>query len=61
VSIEDDRIEVRVDGRLVAEAALPTGTLDTWDPDYRLALGNEVIGARPWRGEIRKRSMNPVL
>jgi VanZ family protein len=52
VSIEHDRIEIHVDGRPVAEAALPTGTLDTWDPGYRLALGNEVIGGRPWRGEM---------
>ena len=52
VSIEGDRIEIQVDGRPVAEAALPTGTLATWDPGYRLALGNEVVGGRPWRGEV---------
>jgi hypothetical protein len=54
VSIGDDRIEIRVDGRLEVEASLPTGALSTWDPGYRLALGNEVIGGRPWRGEMRR-------
>jgi hypothetical protein len=54
VSIEDDRIEIRVDDRLEVEAALPPRSLETWDPDYRLALGDEVIGGRPWRGEMRR-------
>jgi len=54
VSIGDDRIEIRVDGRLEAESALPAGALGTWDPDHRLALGDEVIGGRPWRGEMRR-------
>ena len=54
LAIEDDRIEIRVDDRLEAETALPEGTLKTWDPDHRLALGDEVIGGRPWRGELRR-------
>lgn len=54
VSIGNDRIEIRVDGRLELEAALPQGALTTWDPDYRLALGDEMVGGRPWRGEMRR-------
>jgi hypothetical protein len=54
VSIGDDRIEIRVDDRLELEAALPEGALTTWDPGYRLALGDEVVGGRPWRGEMRR-------
>lgn len=27
---------------------------DVWDSSYRLALGNEFSGRRPWLGEIRK-------
>jgi VanZ family protein len=54
ISIDETRIEIRLGDRLEAEAALPRGSLKTWDPGHRLALGDEVIGGRPWRGEIRR-------
>ncbi len=39
-------------------------SLSDWDDDYRLLIGNEVGGDRPWRGEIRfvaiyKRALSP--
>jgi hypothetical protein len=39
------------DERLVSQA-LPPRPLETWNPSYRLALGNELTGDRPWLGEI---------
>jgi hypothetical protein len=45
---------IRVDGYTRIIAAMPDRLLNNWDPDYRIALGNELSGDRPWLGEIRK-------
>ncbi len=37
------------DGKVIEEGEVP-GSLDNWNDDYRLALGNEVTNDRPWLG-----------
>ena len=54
VRVTSGFIEIRVDGDTTAVAALPDSLMDNWDPDYRIAIGNELSGDRPWRGDIRK-------
>lgn len=54
VRIKPGSIEIRVDGDTVTIAAMPDHPLDDWDPDYRVALGNELSGDSPWLGDIRK-------
>ena len=56
--------EARYEPRADIQAALRTG-LTNWDPQYRIALGNEFapdaipptdddVYARPWRGTIHR-------
>ena len=52
ITIEPKRLWIRVGGEPVVDEALPMRPLETWDPSYRLALGNEFTGNRPWIGEI---------
>jgi hypothetical protein len=52
VSYDFDRLRVHVDGKLRAAATVPQGDFRVWDPSCLLAFGNEVTGARPWRGTI---------
>src|SRR5690606_12332056 len=40
-----------VDGKEVAEKDVP-GSLDEWDEEMLLTIGNELTGDRPWLGEI---------
>jgi len=47
-------LEIHVDGDLPVIERLTDQPLDVWDSGYRLALGNELTGDRPWLGEIRK-------
>jgi len=42
---------VYVDGEVAGAQALG-GSFAQWDPLYQLALGNEITGDRPWRGQI---------
>ncbi len=42
-----------VDGEPVAHGAVP-GEPTNWDPGFRLALGNELTGDRPWLGAYRR-------
>lgn len=45
-------IHARVDGESVLD--IPRAAVfDAWDPNHRLALGNELSGWRPWSGELR--------
>ncbi len=39
------------DGQLQA-SQMRGGELSTWDPGFRLALGNELSGERPWQGVL---------
>lgn len=52
VSIRPQRLLVEVDGTRRVDHRLPPDALAGWDPSFRLALGNEVIGARPWAGQM---------
>ena len=54
IAITPEALKVRVDGKDSVAAPLPDRPLQRWDPDYRLALGNELSGDRPWLGSIRK-------
>ena len=54
IRITSKALEISVDGDTLATAPLPDRPLESWDPGYRLALGNELSGDRPWRGDIRK-------
>lgn len=54
IRISSKTLEVHVDGNTVFTAPLPYQHLESWDSSYRLALGNELTGDRPWLGDIRK-------
>jgi VanZ family protein len=53
VSVGAGRVRVTVDGTPGVDRALPERPLSTWDPSYRLTLGNEAAGNRPWLGALR--------
>lgn len=52
VRAEPGSIRIEVDGAVRVSDALPPNPLGNWDPSYRLALGNELTGDRPWLGDI---------
>lgn len=52
VSVAPRRIRIELDRRLVSMAPLPPNALSTWNPQYRLALGNEFTFSNPWQGAI---------
>lgn len=54
ISIRREILRVWVDGELKIDEALPNHPLAHWDPDFLLALGNELTWQRPWRGEITR-------
>ncbi len=54
VRVRDAQLQVEVDGRAAIETTLPERPLSTWSDSYRLALGNEVLGLRPWNGRIER-------
>ncbi len=41
--------KIYINGEVVAEQ-VRTGNLNNWDPNYKLALGNEIGADRPWLG-----------
>ena len=53
IVVEPGRLLVTIDGDVRLDRKLPIEPLSTWDPTYRLALGNELAGNRPWIGELR--------
>ena len=53
VTLRDEELTLEVDGRVEVKESVSGRLLDAWDPRYRVSLGNEVSGDRPWRGEIR--------
>lgn len=57
VALEARTLRVAVDGREALAAPLPRGTLATWERSSRLALGDEPGGGRPWRGALRRASV----
>lgn len=57
VDVVPGRFTIRVDGILRMDEPLPPDALAGWDPDMRLALGDEVIGERGWSGALREASV----
>ena len=49
----DDSVRVTVDGGATVTRMLGVDPFTTWDPTYRIALGDEVAAVRPWNGVIR--------
>ncbi len=54
VSIWPERVRVTVNGQTRLDERLPEKPLAAFDTNYRLALGNEFTGDRPWLGEIAR-------
>ncbi|MCC6508086.1 MAG: DUF1553 domain-containing protein [Pirellulaceae bacterium] len=40
-----------IDGQISIDSQID-GTFENWSDDYRLTIGNEVTGDRPWQGEL---------
>jgi hypothetical protein len=57
IDIAPGALRMSVNGHIRVLKTLPQAPLANWDPSYRLALGNEVIGARPWLGTIARASI----
>lgn len=55
--IEPGRLRMMVDDEWLVDESLSARPFETWDPSYRLALGNEIGGTRPWLGDIRRITM----
>jgi hypothetical protein len=53
LDIRPGQLAIAIDGRPAVVDALPPEVLQTWDPDFSLALGNETTCDRRWLGEIR--------
>lgn len=54
ITIVPERLVVRIDDEIRLSSPLPSAPLRTWNPSYRLALGNELTGDRSWLGKIRQ-------
>ena len=52
VSVRPESVTIGVDGRRTVSKPLPPRPLENWNTGFRVALGNEMIGRRPWLGEI---------
>lgn len=50
----DGTLTVTVDGRTRLVEPLPRATFATWDPDYRLAVGDEHYGRWAWSGDLKR-------
>jgi VanZ family protein len=44
--------KVYINGVQKARSDTLKGSLSNWDNSYRLTIGNDVTGSRPWKGEI---------
>jgi hypothetical protein len=54
VVISSGSLRVAVDGRVALTEAIPEQSLAQWDRRHEVALGNELTGFRPWRGEVAR-------
>ena len=54
VAIVPGSLRITVDGRLALAQALPERPLLSWDHRYPVAIGNELHGNLPWRGEVAR-------
>jgi hypothetical protein len=57
VRIEPNRLAVTVDDETRVEQALSGSPFPEWNPEYALAMGNELPYGRAWTGEIRAASV----
>jgi hypothetical protein len=57
VRLETDRLTVTVDDKARVDQALSGSPFPEWNPDYALAMGNELPYGRAWTGEIRAASV----
>lgn len=53
IDVAGGRLGIDVDGQERLVEPLPA-RVGTWDPTYRLGLGDEVIGGRSWMGQVRR-------
>ncbi|MGI9420619.1 MAG: VanZ family protein [Geminicoccaceae bacterium] len=53
ISILPGALRIAKDGETLLEERLAAKALESWDPSYKLALGNELTLDRPWIGEIQ--------
>lgn len=51
LQVSDRNLEYWVDGERVIDETLE-GNLARWNEDYRLSIGNEPVGERPWAGTM---------
>ncbi len=58
LEITEKSFEIQVNGKIVLTIQLPLESISNWSPNYKLALGNELSGNRPWLGRIRKAIIN---
>lgn len=54
VFIRPGALRIKVNGDLRRREALPEKPLANWNPQYPLALGNELTAERPWLGAIER-------
>jgi VanZ family protein len=54
VRLRPGLLTIAIDGRQKLAAALTPAVLGTWDPGFRLTLGNARSCNRPWLGDLRK-------
>ncbi len=50
-------LETWVDGVLANQTAMPWGDLSAWDPDFQIAIGDEVGGRRAFGGTVHSVTM----
>jgi hypothetical protein len=52
--LREDDVTLSVDGEVRARETGVSGWAASWDPGYRLSLGNTLSGDRPWSGTIAR-------
>jgi len=58
VEVLQDKLDVSVNNELRLSERLRASPFQFWNPDYRIALGNEHTWQRPWLGEIHSARVN---
>lgn len=54
ILIQPNELQIAAGDKVRVRRQLPPAPLELWDPSVGLALGNELTGDRPWRGEISR-------
>lgn len=57
VDLDKRSLQIRVDGRRVAEERFQTPVFATWDQTHVLSMGNERSWDRPWAGTVHAASV----